>query len=245
MRIQPYSLIAPAFFLFMCGCGGGTSEPILQAGDYAGVKSETYCMQSQDALAELRSWAVRKDYDEVSRVFRLKGVALVRIGDQVKILDRTFGGDVKIRVSEGRECWTVMNALQKGVAATTSAQTRAEIEGNPISTSQGSPSASVRPIPDGSNPAQTIIGKWISKNSLGAGTVSIYRENDNTYLQINLEIGEGKATKHEVVETRSPRGRRFQYKEPDASGEYYVIDRKGNLQDWDRQGLIETLTKVQ
>jgi hypothetical protein len=124
MRIQLYYLIAPAFSLFLCGCGGGPSEPILQAGDYASVKSETYCMESQDALGELRSWAVRKDYDEVSRVFSLKGVAMVRIGDRAKVLDRTFGGDVKIRLSGDREYWTVMNVLRKGVAATPSAQTR-------------------------------------------------------------------------------------------------------------------------
>jgi hypothetical protein len=100
----------------MFGCGS-PSQPTIFDGDYASVTDQAWCMESKEALSELQDLAVRKDYDEMSRLFRSKGVASLGTGNRVKVLDRTFGGAVKVRISNDRECWTVVNALKKSVAA--------------------------------------------------------------------------------------------------------------------------------
>ena len=63
----------------------------------------------------------------------------------------------------------------------------------------------------------------------------IYREDGTLYLEWG---GKGASSlKHELIEKPSPLGQRFDKKESDA-GDHFIIDRKGNLQVRDNDGLI-------
>ena len=89
-------------------------DQTLLEGDYAVVTKQVWCMESKEALSELQDRAVRGSYEEMTRTYSRKGVATLELGDQVRVVDRRFGGAVKVRsASSDQACWTVPNALQK------------------------------------------------------------------------------------------------------------------------------------
>jgi hypothetical protein len=213
-------------------------------------------MESKDALSELLDPAVRKDYEEMSRVFKSKGVATLAPGDQLKVLDRTFGGWVRVRTSSDQECWTVvsvLSVLRQGtdtVDSTASAvdQSRVQAETSRTAASPNPQPSAAPPIPAESNvahPAQAIIGKWWDEKLMSGGVIiSIYRQDGKLYRQMDCK-SDGSSLKDEAVEKHSPLGRRFQAKEPSEYGDYLIIDREGNLQLWDRQGFVETARRIE
>lgn len=88
-------------------------DQTLLEGDYAVVTKQVWCMESKEALSELQDRAVRGSYEEMTRTYSRKGLATLELGDQVRVVDRRFGGAVKVRSASDQECWTVPNALQK------------------------------------------------------------------------------------------------------------------------------------
>lgn len=92
---------------------GGSDQPQVNIGDYAHVSDQMWCMESKDALSELQDYAARNATDEANRVFVEKGVMVLPQGIEVKVLDMTAGGSVKVRTAQGQECWTVSNVLSK------------------------------------------------------------------------------------------------------------------------------------
>ena len=55
---------------------------------------------------------------------------------------------------------------------------------------------------------------------------------------------DGSTSKKELVERLSAKGKKFEDKEANSFGEFYLIDRQGNLQLWDRDGLITTAKRI-
>ena len=96
---------------FLGGCG--LVDQTLLEGDYAVVTKQVWCMESKEALSELQDRAFRGSYEEMTRTYSRKGLATLELGDQVRVVDRRFGGAVKVRSASDQECWTVPNALQK------------------------------------------------------------------------------------------------------------------------------------
>jgi hypothetical protein len=87
---------------------------------------------------------------------------------------------------------------------------------------------------------QPAVGRWMLEYGALNGTIRIYRENGKSYIEINFKDGSNYKT--EVSERSTPSGRRFEAKI--ATGDYYVINRSGNLQVWDREGLVTTAIKI-
>jgi hypothetical protein len=87
---------------------------------------------------------------------------------------------------------------------------------------------------------QQVIGKW--QDEYLGGIVMIYRENGQLFIERNFK--DGSSLKQEALERKSPIGRRFEAKEPSDDGDYCVIDKRGNLQLRDKQGLVATAKKI-
>ena len=57
-----------------------------------------------------------------------------------------------------------------------------------------------------------------------------------------MDFKDGSSVKQEATESSTRLGRRFERKE--GSDDYYIIDRRGNLQEWDQLGLIATVKRI-
>ena len=114
-----------ALLLILCGflVGCGRSKPTLIEGNYATVTDKIWCVESKAALGEIQDWAVRGNTEEVSRVFRSRGVATLEPNDTVKVLDLRFGGSVKVRNYQGKDCWTVATKLESWTDQSKSSKT--------------------------------------------------------------------------------------------------------------------------
>ena len=86
------------------------------------------------------------------------------------------------------------------------------------------------------------LGKWSDEAFFGGAVITIYRENGKFYLEENF-AGDGSVLNLEVVEKRSPIGRRFEDVDS-ANGDQYVIDGRGNLQLRDGDGPIRTAIRI-
>ncbi len=83
-----------------------------------------------------------------------------------------------------------------------------------------------------------VIGRWFDEIALGGCRITIFREQGNLYVE--LKFKDGSSSKERVVESSSPLGRRLAPVARSPSGDYWVIDSRGNLQTWDDEGLFST-----
>lgn len=90
------------------------------------------------------------------------------------------------------------------------------------------------------DPSRDVVGTWID-DFLGT-KMTIYRQQHQFFLEEKFK--DGTALRQEVVETRSPLGRRFNETEEPAEGEYFIINQRGNLELRDNEGLIATARRV-
>lgn len=77
-------------------------------------------------------------------------------------------------------------------------------------------------------------GEWID-NQLGA-SYRIFRKNENYLMSITYK--DGSNSEHSLVETYDPRGKRFNRKDKDKFGGYYIVYPNNLLGIFDRDGII-------
>ncbi|QDV68009.1 hypothetical protein Poly24_17150 [Rosistilla carotiformis] len=87
-----------------------------------------------------------------------------------------------------------------------------------------------------------IIGSWLDQRPLGNGRITIFQKDGSLFMENKYKDGSAGTT--DIVETRSPNGRRFDYKPDRGNGEYYLINSKGELQQLDQEGPFMTAKKV-
>jgi hypothetical protein len=92
-----------------------------------------------------------------------------------------------------------------------------------------------------SDDIQNALGKWIEYGYLG-GSISIFKEGDN--LVLKREFSDESILKEEVTRRKTRNGIRFDLKEESPSGDYYLINHKGDLEIRDELGLIRTAKKL-
>jgi hypothetical protein len=92
------------------------------------------------------------------------------------------------------------------------------------------------------DPAREVIGSWLDQSPMVGGKISIYRKDDKLYMERTFK--DGSSSNKEMVEKASSSGRRFEEKSGSSFGEHYIVDRQGNLQIRDQEGLIATATKI-
>ncbi len=85
-----------------------------------------------------------------------------------------------------------------------------------------------------------IIGEWSTYDYLITDTrLTIFREGGQ--LSMEVQFDDGGSFENALVESKSSSGRRFDT--TDGSGEFFVIDTRGNLEIWDVFGLMTTADK--
>ena len=88
-----------------------------------------------------------------------------------------------------------------------------------------------------------IVGKWLDERPFISSRITIFHEGGKLYVEQVFTDGSG-SLKKELVEKRSPLGRRFDQVEAGTAGDHWIIDSRGNLQLHDNDGLITTLRKI-
>jgi len=91
-------------------------------------------------------------------------------------------------------------------------------------------------------PGGDVVGRWLY-DALGGRIYTIYRKNGVLYLESKGSPKGGSSD--EIVEVEHPTGRRFKRKEISRGGDYYLINRKGDLEIRDDEGLSSVCKKVE
>jgi len=98
----------------------------------------------------------------------------------------------------------------------------------------------LKQLPDDSS--REIIGSWLDQSIYIGGRITIFHRDKKLFME-TIYKDSSSGTK-EIVEKQSGKGRAFQRKEGSSVGEYYLIDKQGNLQFWDEEGFILTAKKI-
>lgn len=86
-----------------------------------------------------------------------------------------------------------------------------------------------------------VIGQWLDDRPYVGNRITIYRSGGQ--LMLERRYRDGSNSEDQLRERSTSRGRRFEEIENE-SGEYFLIDTRGDLQAWDADGLITTARKV-
>jgi hypothetical protein len=87
-----------------------------------------------------------------------------------------------------------------------------------------------------------IIGRWLDEGPFVANRITIFREDGRLFIEQMFK--DGSSLKKEIVEKKSPLGRRFDKVEGSSAGDHWVLGSDGNLQLRDNDGLITTAKKI-
>lgn len=88
-----------------------------------------------------------------------------------------------------------------------------------------------------------IIGRWLDETPLIGSRVTIFREKGKLFIEQMFK--DGSSHKTELVERKSPLGRRFDKVESSSAGDHWVLGSNGDLQVRDNDGLIATHMKIE
>lgn len=91
--------------------------------------------------------------------------------------------------------------------------------------------------------SRDVVGIWMDDRPYVGATITIYRENKKLYLESNYKDGSGST--EEMAETQSTIGTKLVEKGGNPHGEYFVLDKKGNLQAGDNDGIFLKYKKLQ
>ena len=98
----------------------------------------------------------------------------------------------------------------------------------------------LKQLPD--DPSREVVGVWLDESPVIGSRITIFRQNRKMFME-NMYT-DGSSGKKEIVEKLSDRKRTFRRKEGSNVGEFYLIDKQGNLQMWDQEGIIWTAKKI-
>ena len=84
-----------------------------------------------------------------------------------------------------------------------------------------------------------IVGRWLDEIPYASSRITIFHEGGKLYGEQKFTDGSG-SLKKELVEKRSPLGRRFDQVGGSTAGDHWILDSRGNLQLHDNDGLIST-----
>jgi len=92
------------------------------------------------------------------------------------------------------------------------------------------------------DPSREVIGSWIDDRMHVGNRITIFRQDGKLFMENTY--ADGSSRKNEIVAGPSTSGKKFEDKEGNSFGEFYLIDSQGNLQLWDQDGLISTAKKI-
>ncbi|MCK4998179.1 MAG: hypothetical protein KAS23_01545 [Anaerohalosphaera sp.] len=98
----------------------------------------------------------------------------------------------------------------------------------------------MRQLPD--DASRKVVGVWLDESPYIGSRITIFQQDDKLFMENKYTDGSG--GKKEMVEKSSRGKRTFQITEKNRAGEFYLIDKQGNLQLWDKEGIIWTAKKI-
>ncbi len=95
--------------------------------------------------------------------------------------------------------------------------------------------------PERQSPARDVVGQWLDDRPFMASRLTIYRSGGQLYLE--RRYPDGSSSDHRLRERATPDGRRFEEVDRQ-TGDYFLMDTRGDLQIRDAEGLLATARKV-
>lgn len=89
-------------------------------------------------------------------------------------------------------------------------------------------------------PGRQIIGIWLDE--LLSRRIVLYRKDDKVFMESTFK--DGSVGTYEMTQRNTSRGPRFDHKNGFASGDHYILNRSGQLEIRDSDGLITIARKV-
>ena len=96
---------------------------------------------------------------------------------------------------------------------------------------------------DAKSTSRDVVGIWMDDRPYVGATITIFRENAKLYLDSKYKDGSGSI--EEMTESHSTIGTKLVEKGGNPHGEYFVLDRKGNLQAGGNDGIFLKYKKLQ
>ena len=87
-----------------------------------------------------------------------------------------------------------------------------------------------------------VIGKWFDEGLPGGNAIALYRQDKAVYMK--LQFSDGSGGSHRMVERVCAEGRRYEQARGSVHGDYYLVDKDGNLHFGDNEGLFRTARKI-
>ena len=88
-----------------------------------------------------------------------------------------------------------------------------------------------------------IIGEWLDESPYVGAKYTLMKKNGKIIMVRRFKDGSG--SENEMIQKKSHSGRlRFEEKEGNDFGEYYLIEKNGNLGAYDSAGLISTMRAI-
>lgn len=92
------------------------------------------------------------------------------------------------------------------------------------------------------DPSRELIGSWLDNTPNSLGKITVFRDSGKVLLEYKSK--DGTTWSKPVVQVPDSTGQRFQDEDGSEFGEYYLINSEGNLELWDRDGLILTANDI-
>jgi len=93
------------------------------------------------------------------------------------------------------------------------------------------------------DPSRELIGTWIDERPHVGNRITIFLEDDKLFMENTYKDGSSGQT--EVVEKKSPLGRRFEKVAGSNDHDHWILKSDGSLQLRDDEGLIATAKKIE
>jgi len=90
--------------------------------------------------------------------------------------------------------------------------------------------------------SRDVVGIWMDDRPYVGATITIYRENSKLYLESKYKDGSGST--EEMTETKINIGTKLVEKGGNPHGEYFVLNKKGNLQAGGNNGIFLKYKKL-
>ena len=93
------------------------------------------------------------------------------------------------------------------------------------------------------DPSREIIGRWLDERPFAGNRITIFRKDGKVFVENTYK--DGSSGTRELLEKKSPLGRRFDRVGESTAGDHWILNSDGNLQLRDNEGLIATAKKIE
>lgn len=93
------------------------------------------------------------------------------------------------------------------------------------------------------NSSGEIIGEWLDDSSYVGAKYTLMKKNRKIFMIRKFKDGSG--SEKEMIQKNHSGRLRFEEKEGNDFGEYYLIEKNGNLGAYDSSGIISTMRSIQ